>query len=240
MLLGALSLGKKWRLQVINTIRANVCLNEIFSLLYPRQRGKVCRLQVMNINRATAPRAMPLTKWCLTSLVSMHCNVWTFLRSPLTKYCSTLLASTYLLILRFKTKFVIPVDHVFYPHWQMKLFPSKDGAVGIYFINLSSQYFLCFYTSAQKVCSRLQIVTFLLSPVYTGLCLFMCLLKELGSDQAKSHWLHLFHFSPLCIFKWIFKCNACDDVKSNWLHLFDFSSLWVFKWIIKWPAWEDA
>ena len=35
------------------------------------------------------------------------------------------------------------------------------------------------------------------SPFYTALCLFICLLKELGAEQAKSHWVHLFDFSPL-------------------------------------------
>ena len=38
------------------------------------------------------------------------------------------------------------------------------------------------------------------SPFQIGLCLFACLLKELGSEQAKSRWLHLFDFSPLCVF----------------------------------------
>ena len=38
------------------------------------------------------------------------------------------------------------------------------------------------------------------SLLYTGLCLLMCLLKELVLKQAKSHWLHLFGFSPLCVF----------------------------------------
>ena len=46
------------------------------------------------------------------------------------------------------------------------------------------------------------------SPFYTGLCLFICLLKELGAEQAKSHWLHLFDFSPLCVFKCLLKWPA--------------------------------
>ena len=55
-----------------------------------------------------------------------------------------------------------------------------------------------------KVCyAFMHIVAF-----YTGLCLFICLLKELGSEQAKSHWLHLFDFSPLCVFKCVLKWPA--------------------------------
>ena len=58
-----------------------------------------------------------------------------------------------------------------------RLFPSKGEAVDIYFINLNSnsQDFLWFYSSPQG---------FLLPPVYTALCLFKCLLKELGSEHA--------------------------------------------------------
>ena len=37
------------------------------------------------------------------------------------------------------------------------------------------------------------------------LAMFKCLLKELGSDQGQSHWLHFFDFSPLCIFKCFLK-----------------------------------
>ena len=43
------------------------------------------------------------------------------------------------------------------------------------------------------------------SPFYTDLCLFMCLLKELWSEQAYSHWLHLFDLSPLLVFKCLLK-----------------------------------
>ncbi len=54
---------------------------------------------------------------------------------------------------------------------------------------------------------------------YTDLCLFICLLKELETEQAKSHWLHLFGFFPLCVFKCFLKLPACEDAKSHWLHL---------------------
>ena len=47
-----------------------------------------------------------------------------------------------------------------------------------------------------------------LSPFFTEVCLFICLLKELGSEQVKSHWLHLFDFSPLCVFKCVLKWCA--------------------------------
>ena len=79
-----------------------------------------------------------------------------------------------------------------------------------------------------------------ISPVYTGLCLFMCLLKELGSEQAKSHWLHLFNFSPLCILKCLLKELGSEHAKSHWLHWLYFSPLCVFKCILKALAWADA
>ena len=43
---------------------------------------------------------------------------------------------------------------------------------------------------------------------FFSLCLFKCFLKELGSEHANSHWLHLFDFSPLWIFKCVFKALA--------------------------------
>ena len=45
------------------------------------------------------------------------------------------------------------------------------------------------------------------SPVYIDLCLFICLLKLLWTEQAKSHWLHLFDFS-LCVFKCVLRWLA--------------------------------
>ena len=73
-------------------------------------------------------------------------------------------------------------------------------AVDIYFVDFNSysQDFLWFYSTEVLP----------LPPVFTALCLFKCLLKELGSKQAKSHWLHLFDFSPLCIFKCVLKALA--------------------------------
>ena len=39
----------------------------------------------------------------------------------------------------------------------------------------------------------------------------------------------LFDFSPLCILRWLLKLLFTDDAHSHWLHLFDFSpSLFVF------------
>ena len=43
------------------------------------------------------------------------------------------------------------------------------------------------------------------------LWVFKCWRKDLGSEQAKSHWLHLFGFSPLCVFKCLLKWPACED-----------------------------
>ena len=43
------------------------------------------------------------------------------------------------------------------------------------------------------------------------MCFFKCVLKLPAWEDAKSHWLHLFCFSPLCIFKCIFKLPAQKD-----------------------------
>ena len=43
-------------------------------------------------------------------------------------------------------------------------------------------------------CKVTLVAFFWLSP----LCVFKCLLKLLGSEQAYSHWLHFLVFSPLC------------------------------------------
>ena len=56
----------------------------------------------------------------------------------------------------------------------------------------------------------------------------------------KSHWLHLFDFSPLRVFKCILKVLAREDAKSHWLHLLDFSLLWFFKCVLKLSAREIA
>ena len=42
----------------------------------------------------------------------------------------------------------------------------------------------------------------------------------LGSEQAYSHWLHLFDFFPLCVFICVLKLPAPKDPKTHWLHLF--------------------
>ena len=121
------------------------------------------------------------------------------------------------------------------PYWKF-IFPSKGEAVDIYFVNLNSnsQGLLCFYASllAMRNCD--------FSPFYTGLCLFICLFKELGIEQAKSHWLHLFDFSPLCVFKCVLKLPSWEEAKSHWLHLFDFPPLCVFKCVLKLPSQEEA
>ena len=38
--------------------------------------------------------------------------------------------------------------------------------------------------------------------------------------DAKSHWLHLFDFSPLCVLKCLLKLPASEYEKSHWLQLF--------------------
>ena len=64
--------------------------------------------------------------------------------------------------------------------------------------------------------------------------------RKLGSEHAKSHWLHLFGFSPLCVFKCFLKLLASENAKSHWLHLFNFSPLCVFKCVLKVNAREEA
>ena len=116
------------------------------------------------------------------------------------------------------------LHHVLY--WQIDCFRPK--AKLYIFLNYPVEFWISRFS-------------FYLSPhVYTGLCLFKCLLKELGSEQAKSHSLHLFDFSPLWVFKCLLKLPAWDDVKSHRLHWFDFSPLWVFKCCLKLLASEEA
>ena len=43
-----------------------------------------------------------------------------------------------------------------------------------------------------------------------------------------------------CVFKWVLKVSAREDAKSHWLHLFDFSPLCFFKCLLKWLAWDEA
>ena len=59
-------------------------------------------------------------------------------------------------------------------------------------------------------------------------------------EEAQSHWLHLFVFSPLCVFKCVLKTLAEEDAKSHWLHLFDFSPVCIFKCVLKMSALGDA
>ena len=69
-----------------------------------------------------------------------------------------------------------------------------------------------------------------------SMCVFKCLLKSPACVDAKSHWLHLFDFSPMCVFKCLRKLHLdWEDVYQNWLHLFDFSSLCAFKCLLKSP-----
>ena len=69
---------------------------------------------------------------------------------------------------------------------------------------------------------------------FSGFWYSMCVLKLPAREDAKSHWLHLFDFSPLCVFKCLLKLPAWEDAKSHWLHLFGFSPLCVFKCALKW------
>ena len=72
------------------------------------------------------------------------------------------------------------------------------------------------------------------------LCVIKSILKLLAREDAKSHWLHLYDFSPLCVFTCVLKSPAWQDAKSHWLHLFDLSQLCIFKCLLESPACEDT
>ena len=72
------------------------------------------------------------------------------------------------------------------------------------------------------------------------LCVIKSILKLLAREDAKSHWLHSFDFSPLCVFTCVLKSPAWQDAKSHWLHLFDLSQLCIFKCLLESPACEDT
>ena len=42
-------------------------------------------------------------------------------------------------------------------------------------------------------------------------------------EEIKSHWVHLFVFSPVRVIKCLLKSSAWEKAYSHWLHLFDFS-----------------
>ena len=62
---------------------------------------------------------------------------------------------------------------------------------------------------------------------------FWCLLKWPTWIDAKSHWLHLYGFSPQWVLTCFLKLSARADTKSHWLHLWYFSLEWVFKCLLK-------
>ena len=121
---------------------------------------------------------------------------------------------------------------------------------------------LCaFCACPQGVCSRWWMEMFL---NFATMCFFICLLKELGPEHAKSHWLHLLYFSPVCILKVssnrlskkrqshigcisFLQCVLSNvslswlpETNSHWLHLFGFSPVCVFKCLFKSPAQREA
>ena len=66
------------------------------------------------------------------------------------------------------------------------------------------------------------------------------LLKLSARNEAKTHWLHFYTFSPERVFKCFLKSPAWTDGKSQWLHLNDFSPERVFRCSLKSPAWIDG
>ena len=76
---------------------------------------------------------------------------------------------------------------------------------------------------------------------------FNCLLKLSARTDAKSHWLHLYAFSPshkwlhlYAFFNCLLKLSARKDAKSHWLHFYTFSPEKVFKCFLKSHAWTDG
>ena len=67
--------------------------------------------------------------------------------------------------------------------------------------------------------------------------IFKWFLKSSAFIGVKSHWLHLFGFSPLWAFKCGLKLAAWINLKSHWLHLFDLAPLCALKCLLKSPAW---
>ena len=69
-----------------------------------------------------------------------------------------------------------------------------------------------------QVC-KVTLVTFvwLFSSVF-----FKCVLKWHDQEDAKSHKLHLFDFSPLYFFKGLLKLPAREKAYSHWLHFLAF------------------
>ena len=55
---------------------------------------------------------------------------------------------------------------------------------------------------------------------FSSVHVFKYVFNPLGSEQAYSHWLHLFDFFPLCVFICVLKLPAPKDPKTHWLHLF--------------------
>ena len=85
----------------------------------------------------------------------------------------------------------------------------------MYFINLISNFLKILYAFLCKSSGDLpKLANSRFSPIY--ICLFICLFKELGSAQGKSHWLHLFGFCPLCVFKCPLISSAREEAKSHW------------------------
>ena len=82
----------------------------------------------------------------------------------------------------------------------------------------------CVFSNASSNClhQRMQSHTGCICLIFSPLCVFKCVLKLLASEDAKSHWLHLFDFSPLCVFKWFLKLSTRWDAKSHCLHFWTF------------------
>ena len=82
-------------------------------------------------------------------------------------------------------------------------------------------------------------ITYVLSKRFFLPCVFKCVCKWYGWEDAWLHWLHLYFSSPLCVFKCLLKLPPSEIALSHWSHLFDYS-LCIFKWVWRLPAQEDT
>ena len=65
-----------------------------------------------------------------------------------------------------------------------------------------------FHVCPKKVWPVRFIITLITFVQFSCIVCFKCTLKLLGSEEAKSHWLHLCDLSPLCVFKWVLRLCA--------------------------------
>ena len=71
-------------------------------------------------------------------------------------------------------------------------------------------------------------------------CFLTCLPKLPEHEDAYTHLLHLWDFSPVCVLIWFVRPPPVNEVYSQSLHLCDFTPLCILRCSIRWPDWEEA